>query len=265
MPDSAIPSDDEKYRAPALAKGLDILELLAEAADGLTQVEVAKQLGRTTPEIFRMLAVLRQRGYVWLDKDDRYHLSARMLEVAYRHPPLQRLLSLSRVPLRELAHHINQSIHLCILHAGRLLVIAQFDNPDNSINTVRLGAQIPIYESASGRVLAAFMDDEELALLTELAGPEPLARRASFLADLPRVRAAGYCEGPSLTIAGITNLSAPVFDFTGQAVAAVTTPFIQRLSDGGFPDLADARRKLLQTCRELSLKLGQSESQTQPV
>lgn len=248
--------EDEKYRAPALAKGLDILELLASTGDGLTQVEVAKQLGRTTPEIFRMLAVLRQRGYVWLDADDRYHLSARMLEVAYRHPPSQRLLSLSRVPMQQLAHQINQSVHLCILHAGRLLVVAQFDNPDNNINTVRLGARIPIYDSASGRVLAAFMGVEERAHLLDLAGPDPSDRRAAFLADLSDVRAVGYCEGPSLTIEGITNLSAPVFDFTGQAVAAMTTPFIRRLTGDGLPHLTEARKALIETCAELSKKLG---------
>jgi DNA-binding IclR family transcriptional regulator len=250
------PAENEKYRAPALAKGLDILELLASSADGLTQVEVAKQLGRTTPEIFRMLAVLHQRGYVWLDQGDRYQLSARMLEVAYRHPPLQRLLSLTRVPLRQLAHQINQSVHLCILHAGRLLVVAQCDNPDNNINTVRLGAQIPIYDSASGRVLAAFMDIEERAHLLDLAGPEPAERREAFLADLPLVRAVGYCQGPSLTIEGITNLSAPVFDFTGRPVAAVTTPFIRRLTGSGAPQLSDACRVLVETCRQLSAKLG---------
>ena len=45
LPDPQLTDDDEKYRAPALAKGLDILELLASTPDGLTQVEVAKALG----------------------------------------------------------------------------------------------------------------------------------------------------------------------------------------------------------------------------
>ena len=55
---------DEKYRAPALSKGLDILELLASEGDGLAQGEIGRRLDRTTSEIFRMLLVLRQRGYV---------------------------------------------------------------------------------------------------------------------------------------------------------------------------------------------------------
>ena len=58
MARSDTTTDDKKYKAPALAKGLDILELLASANDGLTQVEIGKLLGRTTSEIFRMLVVL---------------------------------------------------------------------------------------------------------------------------------------------------------------------------------------------------------------
>lgn len=256
MQDDEDRPENEKYRAPALAKGLDILELLANVPDGLTQVAIAKELQRTTPEIFRMLAVLKQRGYVWQSADDHYHLSARMLEIAYRHPPMQRLLTLSRVPMQRLAHRINQSVHLCIPQSGRLLVVAQVDNPDNNINTVRLGANVPIYDSASGRALAAFIDAEALALMLEQVGQDRHCRRELFLADLPSVRAVGHYEGPSLTIAGITNLSAPVFDFTGYAVAAMTIPFIRRLQEEDPAALARSRTALIETCKDLSLRLG---------
>ena len=38
----------EKYRAPALDKGLDILELLATAETGMSQAEIAKAESRFT-------------------------------------------------------------------------------------------------------------------------------------------------------------------------------------------------------------------------
>jgi DNA-binding IclR family transcriptional regulator len=249
-------SEDEKYKAPALAKGLDIIELLASSGDGLTQIEIGKLLGRTTSEIFRMLMVLRQRGYVELGESDRYQLTTKMFEVAHRHPPTRRLTSIAGEVMQKLANRINQSVHLCILHTGRLLVIAQADCPDNNLNSVRLGAQIPIYDSASGRVLAAFMDDDALAHLLELAGDEPPDRRARFLADLNDVREAGYCEGPSLTIEGVVNISAPVFDFTGRAVAAVTTGFINRLNTPSRVPVPEAREALIEACRALSRRMG---------
>lgn len=54
---------NEKYRAPALDKGLDILELLSEQSDGLTRTEIVKAMGRGPSEIYRMLERLVARGY----------------------------------------------------------------------------------------------------------------------------------------------------------------------------------------------------------
>ena len=54
----------ERYRAPALDKGLDILELLSSVDGGLTQSEIAKKLGRSPNEFYRMLDRLVRRGYV---------------------------------------------------------------------------------------------------------------------------------------------------------------------------------------------------------
>ncbi|SFA62376.1 transcriptional regulator, IclR family [Paracoccus halophilus] len=251
-----LPPDEEKYRAPALDKGLDILELLASTDDGQTQAEIANLLGRTTPEIFRMLVVLRRRGYVELGHDDRYRLTTKMFEVAHRHPPIRRLTTIAGDAMQRLANQINQSVHMCILQSGRLLVIAQADCPDNNLNTVRLGAQIPIYDSASARVLAALMDEASLENLLRMAGERNSERRDRFLADLPRIRETGYCEGASLTIQGVTNLSAAVVDYTGKPIAAMTTPFIHRLTGPTNATVPQAREALVLTCQELSRRMG---------
>jgi len=47
-----------RYTAPALEKGLDILELLASVSEALTHSEIASRLGRTITEVFRMLVCL---------------------------------------------------------------------------------------------------------------------------------------------------------------------------------------------------------------
>ena len=56
--------DTTRYSAPALEKGLDIIELLADHPEGLSLVELGRALGRTTNEIFRMVHVLLERGYL---------------------------------------------------------------------------------------------------------------------------------------------------------------------------------------------------------
>lgn len=244
------------YTAPALSKGLDILEALASERNGQTQVEIAKRLERSTSEIYRMLAVLRQRGYVELGPDDRYRLTTKLFEIAHRHPPIRRLTAIAGEEMQRLANRIDQSVHLCILHTGKLLVIAQVDCPGNTISTVRLGAQFEIYNSASGRVLAAFMGARELDHLMAIAGPTSEAERATFLADIAAIRELGYYQGPSLLIEGVVNLSAPVFDDSGTVIAAITTPFIRRLSGTETMCVDAARAVMVEICRDLSRRMG---------
>ena len=73
------PTDADRYRAPALDKGLDILELLAEQKDGLTRAEITKSLGRNASEMYRMLERLVVRQYVVRSPaGDRYSLSLKL-------------------------------------------------------------------------------------------------------------------------------------------------------------------------------------------
>src|SRR5688572_13597466 len=90
----ATASGDAAYTAPALEKGLDILELLAGEGDALSQAAIAQRLARSTAELFRMLSVLERRGYVTRHADGGYRLSLRLFELAHQHPPLKRLLSI---------------------------------------------------------------------------------------------------------------------------------------------------------------------------
>ncbi|WP_226553853.1 IclR family transcriptional regulator [Celeribacter naphthalenivorans] len=248
----------DKYRAPALTKGLDILELLASSDEGLTQVEIAKQLGRTPSEIFRMLVVLRQRGYAELGGDERYRITMRLFEVANRHPLLKRLTAIAGTAMQLLANRINQCIHLTIMNVDQLLVIAQVDGPDVSLVTTRLGAQLPLANSPSTTILAAYMDEDQLAKLVEMIRAETGEEDAAqdILTELPEVRRLGFCQGPSRILAGVTTLSAPIFDYRGNAVAAVTVPFVHRLGGRETMPVDEAREHLVATCRDLSRRMG---------
>jgi len=68
--------EDGRYSAPALEKGLDVIELLAAEQHGLSLQEIARALERTATEIFRMLDVLVRRGYLARRADGTYLLGA---------------------------------------------------------------------------------------------------------------------------------------------------------------------------------------------
>jgi DNA-binding IclR family transcriptional regulator len=109
----------EQYSAPALDKGLDILELLSDEAGGLSQSEIAEATGRSVGQIFRVLATLERRGYVTRDaQSGLYAFSMRIFDLAHRHPPLRGLISIATPAMRDLAERVRQSCNLSVIDSG---------------------------------------------------------------------------------------------------------------------------------------------------
>src|SRR5438045_7811845 len=102
---------DRTYQAPALEKGLDALELLANESHGLSKTDVARRLGRTISEVFRMLMCLESRGYIARDADERYSLTLHLFKLAYQRPHIERLITESLQIMRDVAYQIKESCH----------------------------------------------------------------------------------------------------------------------------------------------------------
>lgn len=245
------------YTAPALEKGLDILELLAGEAEGLTQGAIAQRLGRSAPELFRMLTVLQRRGYLDRRADGSYQLSLRLFELSHRHPPLNRLLQVAVPAMEELAQATRQSCHLVVHFDQRIVIVAQVDSPEPMGFRVRLGSHYPMrMDRASTRVLTAFQPRAvQDALIAELIANSDKRLAASRIrAELARVVARGLYSAPSDTAAGVTDLCAPIFDQHEGAVAALTVPFLAQKYVS--VTVAAASQALLQTVGRISAQLG---------
>lgn len=252
-----IDSTTEKYSAPALSKGLDILELLATKSDGMKKSEIATTLDRSVSELFRMLAVLTERGYVRIDeKNERYSLTLKMFEMAHRNPPIKRLTSVTTNWMLELSNRMNQSVHLAILHGSDILVIAQNDSPGNNVTSVKLGARVPIVQTASGAALTSLMSKEKRLEICEEIETATSKQKQIFEDNVRQVTKSGVCVSQSMVIAGVQNIAVPIFDYSGSVVASLTVPYIQRLVATSDPDLDQVKQALLETGRSISHELG---------
>lgn len=246
----AATADQDKYRAPALDKGLDILELLATAEEGLSQTEIAKALDRTPNEIYRMLDRLVRRAYVRRTAGDRYEVTLKLFELAHARPPLHRLISQAMPVMRRFAREAGQACHLVVHDRNVLAVVAQVDSPGYWNVSIRVGARISMVNTGSGHVFLAFASPEERELMLEDSGSGRLPPKLA--ARLKTVRENGYESMPSLQTAGVTNLSVPVFGPRGTVLAALTCPFTERLDAKGAPAPKAVLRMLTATADEIS-------------
>lgn len=258
-----------RYRAPALDKGLDILELLAASSEGLTQAEVAKGLGRGPNEIYRMLDTLVRRGYVIRSGEgDRYILSLRLLVLADMHPPRRRLLDAAEPRMRAFTRRAEQSIHLGVIEEGDVIITSSFSAPGNWRLALRPGSTVGLFNTGSGLAMAAFQRPEaRLRLYREhvLVAGEAAMPYEEFEKQTAEIRKLGYFSAPSGAVVGAVNISCPILDPQGVAIAALTCPYLRRIDGYVSPNEEETLAMVAETAEEISRQvMGPTQESAPP-
>ena len=248
----------KQYTAPALEKGLDILEVLAEEERGLNISELAKRLGRSVGEVFRMMAVLEQREYIQLREDsDAYVLTLKMFAVSHKFSPIARLSSAAAPVMKKLAQDTNQSCHTVIYYDGCGHVVGQQDALTDRIFSVRLGAEAPLLDTCSGHVLLAFADDEQRAVMLEHIPDhqrQPAVGEVEKLVS--RIRKRGYEQVKSAQVQGVQDVGYPIFNQHGQITAALVIPFVAYGDKSNTVSVKEAARHAAAASQKISAALG---------
>ncbi|MCO5160167.1 MAG: IclR family transcriptional regulator [Mesorhizobium sp.] len=222
---------DDRYRAPALDKGLDILEYLSGQPNGLTRAEIVKAIGRSQSEIYRMLERLVARDYVSRSVEgDRYALTMKLFVLGSQHPPIRRLVARVQ-PLMDLfTQRTQQSLHLVMPDRGAAVVAAQASGPANWEFRLRTGARLDLLTTSSGQTLLAFQSPDRRRETLAISGGDGKAEQLVALEKtLEEIRSKGYRAGASLQLAGVSDLSVPIFGPSDDAIAVLTCPYLQRV------------------------------------
>ncbi len=249
-------NEPKKYKAPALAKGLQILELLAAAKAPMSMVEIGKALGRSKSEIYRMLVELEQRDYVErAEATDQFSITNKLFELAMSSPPRQNLVAIALPHMQRVAQEIDQSCHLAVLSGHHMVVINRVEAPGELGFAVRLGYRRRIDRSTSGTVLMAFSEAhmrDRLSAALQNAAPDYDANKHTSL--MRRIERKGFHVEASAIVRGITDIGAPIFDASGHACAALTVPYIGR--EKGPITQEDVINIVVSTSQAISKELG---------
>lgn len=239
----------KKSAVPAVEKALDVLELLADAPDGLTVGEILESLGRTIGEVYRIIVYLTERGYLVQNAEsNRYTLTLRLFEIAHRYEPTQRLIRRALPVLERIALKTEQSCHIGVLSRSNVLVLASVPSPRPAGYSVRTGAFFSVGQTSSGHVILAFSGREERE---EYIANSPKNFRRAVRGRFKRICENGFEDTASTMVDGVRNLCVPIFDARG-IVAAITCGFIKQTEEAVSPEYA------LGVVRAAGLDLSQS-------
>ncbi|WP_129717670.1 IclR family transcriptional regulator [Pedobacter sp. SYP-B3415] len=224
---------ESKYQAPALDKGLDILEYLSSQSVPLSQTEIATGISRSPNEIYRMLMSLEGRGYVLRDEvSGKYRLSLKLFYLSHRHSPIDELRKAAQFPLEELANTVRQSCHMSILYMNQVMVVIHAKSPGPIALSIEEGNLFPLPLTASGRVLLAFMPEQErkkILSVNPVFKKYPKPDRQRFIDSLNAIADSGAYLKPSDLAEGVTDISVPIGRHQNGVVACLTISMLSAL------------------------------------
>src|SRR5690349_17417252 len=218
-------SRTSRYRAPALEKGLDVIELLAGERFPLNLSSISQRLGRSSGELFRMLQVLEFKGFITTaENGSGYVLTNKLFALAMEQAPVRSLVETALPIMRKLVNDIGQSAHIAVASEDQIVVVTRVERPGDLGFSVRIGYRREIPLATSGLVLFAYQTDDIRRVWLKRCRLKGEAAD-SFVERANAVRARGHHEAASHFVRGIVDLSAPIL--RGEtAVAALTVPFV---------------------------------------
>lgn len=210
-----------------LVRGLSLLEIVAAQRGGIGVTEVAEAAELDKGTASRLLATLRDLGYVQQrGTDRRYVLGSRCLWLAHEYQASQEELTARAKPhLAALRDASGETVHLAIREGLHVVYVAQ-EEPDRSIRVrSAVGSKVPLYRTAMGRAILATMQDvEQLALLDQIRAEVDAAGDDvdfdDFRHDISEARTRGWAAVDHHD--DVTRIAAAIVDAGGEPIAAIT-------------------------------------------
>lgn len=234
----------QKYSAPALEKGLDILEFLSVTDTKPTLSQLAAGIGRSKSEIFRMMIVLEERGYICRIDGDLYILTDKLKQISGNKSGVNRLLEMTSPTLDILAQETGLSNHLSVLQDEALVVVRSTPVMQNYGLSVQVGYESPLFGTSAGACFFSDLasPDRRLSLFRRLGYETEEQTLSAFEALIVQCRAEGFVVAPNPDVSSIFELSAPIrHQATERTLAALTLPFVR-------PDKMSNQMTSIQEC-----------------
>ena len=242
-----------------VSRTVEVLKALAEAPEGVGVTRLAERLSESPSTIHRLLVALMEHDYVARNPDRRYRLGVGVQGLAFAFQRKDRMVMLAKPYLSKVVADTRESVFLSEQIGDDVICVASAESPGLLTFFMRLGRRTPYHAGASARAILAFKPtSEQLRLLSaqrlERYTPRTPSSISAARAALDATRARGYAVCDEEMEIGVTAVSVPIVDATGNVGASLTIVAPQdRLAE---PARHEAAELLSSVSRSISTELG---------
>ena len=246
-----------------LHRALDILEALSTAESGLALSEIAERTGLSKSTVHRILATLKTRGYTEQNHLGGYEIGPKLIETVSCHINALDLQTESRPYLAALRKELDLTTHLGILDGPYVVYVERIAIFPRTRLYTQVGYRSPAYCSSMGKCLLAALSGDHLKEILDQCTFEPFTAntcrsKKEFRQLLRQVRQQGWAMDNEEYTPGHRCIGAPVFDYHGDAVAAISASgTATEINDDNIEKI---KTEVIRTARQISKRMGYTMS-----
>lgn len=208
-------------------RAISVLEVLAARGEAGVS-EVATEIAVHKSTAFRLLGALEGHGLVeQTGHRGKYRLGFGLIPLAGAVTDRLDVVQQGREVCTRLATELGETVNVAVLREHFAVNVDQSRGPSTVATHNWIGQLTPLHCTSSGKVLLAHLDPAQRAELLARAGMPALTPHTETATQrleeqLARVREGGYSTAVEEYEMGLNAVAAPVFDRSGQVIAAVS-------------------------------------------
>jgi len=239
----------------AVGRALAVFDAYDNDHLSLSLQEIAERIGMPKTTTFRLVNTLERAGFLVRMDNQQYCLSLKMARLGGLVRSTLSIREIARPVMQHVNEQTSETITLNAIVGNDRMVLEVVDTPAPLMSMARPGQHMPLYVSASSRILLAYMEPDELERVLASNIQEPGFDRTAFDRELAHFRRQGYAISRGQRVPGLTAIAVPIFDIHDRVrhCLSLTGPSVR--VDSRDQELAEI---MVVAGRDISSRLGAS-------
>jgi IclR family KDG regulon transcriptional repressor len=252
----------------SVGRALQVLNLFSLNNPHLGITQISQQLGLHKGTVQGLVRTLTNAGFLQRDGETRrYHLGLRIYELGVILAGSLEINQKASAPAQNLAMQTQHLVRIAILDGDSVLVTLDAYPAPQPFLTWQFGPRAPIYCTALGKALYAFLSRQEIEGYLKRVKfipytPNTITKKEKFVRELGETRKRGYSINRGENLAARGAIGVPIFGSEQRPVAAMSLV--------GDPTYILGKRreslagKIMKTALEISLLMSAGRSRYKP-
>jgi len=209
-----------KYPIHSVEHAFFLLEVLAKNGLEIGVSELCRKTALPKGTIHRLLGTLKNLGYIDQNPANRkYRLTIKILKLGF---PVADNIGISHLTpyMKILSQKFNETVNLAVMDGDEILYIYS-NGGDNTLKfDLKIGSHQPAYCAALGRILLAYLPDEEIdrflqRIELKAYTPFTITDKNKLQKELKNIKKKGYAFIKDEYMLGVFCVAVPIKNYQG--------------------------------------------------